>query len=202
MSEYTLWDRFSERRNQGLPGIPREELIKYIWEAAETLDFMNTRHQIQHLDIKPQNLLLVFNHVKIAKFTFPEMLESVNAWIADGADPEVPIARASITGAVTPVYASPETFEGQISPFSDQYSLAIIYQELLTGNRPFNGKNTRELLMQHMNGTPDLSSLPVCDWAIVGRALSKNTDDRYPSCRAFVNELRRATDEPLLELFR
>ena len=43
---------------------------------------------------------------------------------------------ASVTGGVTPVYAAPETFDGWVSRFSDQYSLAIVYQELLTGQPP------------------------------------------------------------------
>ena len=46
-----------------------------------------------------------------------------------------------MTGGVTPVYAPPETFDGWVSRHSDQYSLAIVYQELLTGQRPFNGTN-------------------------------------------------------------
>ena len=37
-------------------------------EAAEVLDLMNTQYQLQHLDIKPQNLFLVYNHVKVADF--------------------------------------------------------------------------------------------------------------------------------------
>ena len=41
--------------------------------------------------------------------------------------------QASVTGGVTPVYAAPETFDGWVSRFCDQYSLAIVYQELLTG---------------------------------------------------------------------
>ena len=66
----------------------------------------------------------------------------------------------TITGGVTPVYAAPETFEGYASRFTDQYSLAIVFQELLTGARPFTGSNTRQLLMQHLNGTPELDRLP------------------------------------------
>ena len=48
-------------------------------------------------------------------------------------------------GGVTPIYAAPETFSGKLSRHCDQYSLAIVYMELLTGNRPFHGKNVRQL---------------------------------------------------------
>src|SRR5262249_40483370 len=50
------------------PGIPREVLLAYLREAAEALDVMHVRHGLQHLDIKPQNLFLVSNHVKVGDF--------------------------------------------------------------------------------------------------------------------------------------
>src|SRR5437773_2947359 len=68
LADRNLWDRFRDCRNQGLPGIPREELLRYMEEAAEALDLMNTEYKLQHLDIKPQNLFLVHNHVKVADF--------------------------------------------------------------------------------------------------------------------------------------
>src|SRR5207253_1445705 len=64
LADRNLWDRYRECRGQGLPGIPRDELLRYMEETAEALDLMNNYYQIQHLDIKPQNLFLVFNHVK------------------------------------------------------------------------------------------------------------------------------------------
>jgi serine/threonine protein kinase len=175
LADRNLWDRFRECRGQGLPGIPRDELLRYLEEAAEALDLMNGHYQIQHLDIKPQNLFLVFNHVKVGDFGLAKLLEGV---------------RATVTGGVTPVYAAPETFEGWVSRFSDQYSLAIVFQELLTGTRPFNGVNTRQLLMQHINGTPELATLPVADRPIIARALSKKPDDRWPTCAEMVRALK------------
>jgi serine/threonine protein kinase len=59
LADRNLWDRFRECRAQGLPGIPRPELLRYMEEAAEALDLMNNHYQIQHLDIKPQNLFVV-----------------------------------------------------------------------------------------------------------------------------------------------
>ncbi len=175
LADRNLWDRFRECRSQGLPGIPRDELLRYMEEAAEALDLMNNHYQIQHLDIQPQNLFVVFNHVKVGDFGLAKLLEGV---------------RATVTGGVTPVYAAPETFEGWVSRFSDQYSLAIVFQELLTGTRPFNGANTRQLLMQHINGTPEMSALPHADRPVIGRALAKKPDDRWPTCQEMVRELK------------
>ena len=175
LADRNLWDRFRECRAQGMVGVPRDELLRYMEETAEALDLMNTHHQIQHLDVKPQNLFLVHSHVKVGDFGLAKLLEGM---------------RATVTGGVTPVYAAPETFEGWVSRFSDQYSLAIVFQELLTGTRPFNGSNTRQLLMQHINGTPELGSLPLADRSIIGRGLSKKPDDRWPTCTDLVRALK------------
>jgi eukaryotic-like serine/threonine-protein kinase len=174
LADRNLWDRFKECRAQGLPGIPREELLRYMLEASEALDLMNVDYQLQHLDIKPQNLFLVHNHLKVADFGLVKDLQGM---------------MASVTGGITPVYAAPETFDGWISRFCDQYSLAIVYQELLTGQRPFNGTNVGQLIMQHLRSTPNLSSLPPGDREALGRALAKSPDDRFPRCQDFVRAL-------------
>ena len=177
LAERNLWDRFRECRSQGLPGIPRNELLQFVEEAAEALDLMNDKYQIQHLDVKPQNLFVMHNHVKVADFGLAKDFEG---------------DRGTITGGVTPVYAAPETFEGYVTRFTDQYSLGIVYQELLTGRRPFDGANTKQLLMQHLNGAPDLSPLPTEDRAAVGKSLAKKPDERWPNCMELVRALRRA----------
>jgi len=68
LADKNLWDRFRECKQQGLSGIPRDELMRYMDESAEALDLMNLEYQLQHLDIKPQNIFLVYNHIKVADF--------------------------------------------------------------------------------------------------------------------------------------
>src|SRR5262245_65858008 len=68
LADKNLQDRFNECAAQGLPGIPQDELLRYMEEAAEALDLMNSHHQIQHLDVKPQNIFLIHQHVKVADF--------------------------------------------------------------------------------------------------------------------------------------
>src|SRR5262249_19044096 len=103
---------------------------------------------------------------------------------------------ASVTGGITPVYAAPETYDGWVSRFCDQYSLAIVYQELLTGQRPFSGNNVRQLILQHLQTAPNLDSLPPGDREAIKRALSKNPDERFPTCQEFVYALRGASPVP------
>ena len=153
------------------------ELLNYMDEAAEALDLMNNQYQLQHLDIKPQNLFVVYQHVKVADFGLVKDLEGM---------------QASVTGGVTPVYAAPETFDGWVSRFSDQYSLAICYQELLTGQRPFTGTNVRQLILQHLQAVPNVAPLPPGDQAAIAKALAKNPDDRHTTCQAMIDLLRGA----------
>jgi serine/threonine protein kinase len=180
LADCNLWDRFREMRAQQRPGIPRGELLRYMEEAAEDLDLMNTQYQLQHLDIKPQNLFLVYNHVKVADFGLVKDLEGM---------------RGQITGGVTPVYAAPETFDSVVTRFCDQYSLAIVYQELLTGVRPFNGASGQQLLLQHLREPPNLGPLPPTDRGPVSRALAKKPEDRFQSCIQFIQALVAAGAE-------
>jgi hypothetical protein len=180
LADRDLMQRFRECRKRGLTGIPRPELLRYLEEAAEVLDLMNHEHDLQHLDVKPQNLCLLHNHVKVADFGLVKDLTGLVA---------------SVTGGITPKYAPPETFNGVVSRFSDQYSLALVYHELLTGRGPYAFGNLQEIMLQHTEGTPDLSALSEKEQAVVARALAKDPDRRHSCCRAFAEALRRL-DEP------
>jgi hypothetical protein len=175
LADCNLWDRFRQCREGGQVGIPREELLGYMAESAEVLDLMNDKYQLQHLDIKPQNLFLLYNHVKVADFGQVKDLEK---------------HVAQVTGGITPVYAAPETFDGFVSRYCDQYSLACVYQELLTGVRPFDGTSMNQLLMQHLSHAPNLDPCPPADRPALARALSKKPEDRFPSVSELVAAIR------------
>jgi serine/threonine protein kinase len=175
LADKSLHDLFLEYQQQGRPGVPRELLLGMLADAAEGLDHLIEKHNLQHLDVKPKNLFLIADRVAVADFGLVKTLERTNT--------------SGLMGGITPVYAAPETFASKISKHSDQYSLAVLYVELLTGKRPFSGKNIRQLAIQHMTEPPDLSGLPESDRAAVARALSKEPDERFPSCAAFVRAL-------------
>jgi serine/threonine protein kinase len=179
LADSSLHDLQVEYRHKGNPGIPRDELLGYLREAAEILDLMNQQHQLQHLDVKPRNLFLVSRHLKLADFG---LVNSVAERSGDKpAEPQ--------HNSITPAYASPESFHGKISQASDQYSLAVAYHEMLTGKMIFKGRNFAQLALQHFQAVPDLSALPESDRAAVARALAKEPTDRFPSCTAFVQAL-------------
>lgn len=183
LADRTLHELLDSYRQSGYSGVPRDELLGYMAEAAEALDHMNQQHGLMHLDIKPGNLFLVSGHIKIADFGLVTDLGCFN----DGSQTATQ-ASEQLTG-ITPLYVAPETLQGRVHNNSDQYSLAIVYQELLTGNFPFSGKNPRQLAMQHMMAEPNLQSLPPIDAPIIAKALSKDPSKRYDSCLSFLQAL-------------
>jgi hypothetical protein len=100
-------------------------------------------------------------------------------------DPDGPAGNHGLT----PKYVAPEALRGTPSTRSDQYSLALVYQELLTGTFPYPGKTPQQIMMHHVASKPDLSALPRGDQPIVGQALAKNPDERFGSCLGFVQAL-------------
>ena len=179
LADRSLHDLLCQYRDAGLPGVPRGELLRDFEEVAEVLDLLNQEHGLQHLDVKPRNLFLVGRHVKVGDFGLVNSLAEMS-----GSTPS-----ALQMGAGTPLYAAPECFLGKITLFTDQYSLAITYHELLTGAPPFLGKNFRQMALQHMQAEPDLDRLSAADRALVGR-WPRTCAQRFPSCTAFVEALR------------
>ncbi len=149
-------------------------------DTADALDFLAERHNLQHLDIKPANLLISGDHIKVADFGLVKELASRT--------------QNSMVAGMTPTYSSPEMFDDAPSAQSDQYSLAIVYQEMLTGVLPFPGRTAAQLANQHMHSQPQLSVLSEVDRLVVVRVLAKNPNERFASCRAFVKALGEAVD--------
>ena len=182
LADRNLQSVLFDYQNRGRPGVPRPQLLGFLSEAAEALDVINFEFGLQHLDVKPHNLFVVSNHVKVADFGLVHRLPA-----ADN-----PSARRR--GGATPLYASPETLQGSLSRHSDQYSLAIVYQQLLTGTVPYWSANPYQLLLKHLSGKPDLAALPPSDQPLVARALAKAPEERFASCTEFVRALVEVSD--------
>lgn len=182
LADMSLDQRRQQCRADGLPGIPREELLRYMADAAEALDFLSQRHSLLHLDIKPENLLVSGDHIKVADFGLVKELATRT--------------QNSLVSGMTPTYAAPEVFDDDPSAFSDQYSLAIVYQEMLVGTLPFPGRTAAQLAKQHTQAEPQLNSVPTEDRSTLARALAKKPTDRFPSCKAFVDTLLGRAQTP------
>jgi serine/threonine protein kinase len=185
LADRTLQARLEEAQRAGTPGIPFEELLGYLAEAARGLDYLNARRHphprgvselvsYQHRDVKPTNLLLVGDGVKVGDWGLLRLLEGPTA---------------EHTAHLTPNFAAPEFFHGRTSSQSDQYSLAVTAYFLHTGHLPFSGDPHDA----HLHRPPDLARLGGrAERLAFERALAKNPADRWPGCREFVEALRGA----------
>lgn len=154
-------------------------------DVASALDYAHASGVV-HRDIKPANVLLgESGHALVADFG-----------IARAFDAGAGGATSTGTGIVgSPAYMSPEQWRGErVDGRSDQYALAILTFELLTGRRPFGDTSMQELLRKHLaEEPPDISELradlPPGVSRAIARALAKTPGERFASAMAFVEAL-------------
>jgi serine/threonine protein kinase len=167
--------------------IPPEHALDLLEQVAEALDFiadlrlpgLHNSRGLQHCDVKPTNLLLVGDDLKVADFG----LCAGTGW------------QTHVGGwKGTLPYAPPELFRGAAARGTDQYSLAVTFCDVVMGERPFRPDAQKA-------GTPgvspiDLTKLREKEFPVISRALHPYPSSRYPSCMAFIEALREATEMP------
>jgi len=180
-AEMSLRDRYEHCRSAGLPGIPRKELIEALRISADALDYLDQQHELHHLALHPYfNLLYGEQGCLVADYGLVQLL-----WIPAG----LPVSQ------VNPRYAAPELFEERLSHSSDQYSLALIYHEMLTGYLPQRGM-TRQLMESRLKDHQDLDLLQADDREIIARALDRDPRRRFPNCAELMKALAAVPQPP------
>ncbi|MEN1680151.1 MAG: protein kinase [Planctomycetota bacterium] len=167
--------------------LPLAEVADLIGELASTLDYAHA-HGVVHRDLKPENISLAAGG----------QLKILDLGLAMS-------ARYALPGEGyfgTPAYSAPEQAIGRITNGrADQYALAVIAYEMLTGQRPFVASDQMEMLDLHANHDPPLLrelAPGIPDFAERGvlRALSKAPEERFATCREFAVELAGSSPPP------
>jgi hypothetical protein len=178
-----------QRSNAGL--LPLADIAYFIVQAADALQYAHDQ-QILHQDVKPSNFLIRLNRNNPNR---PDLL------LADFGIAKLNSATANMSSSIrgTPVYMAPEQWEGQPVLASDQYALAVMAYELLTGSVLYSGR-AEYVMYQHLHGQPQLPSrlnpsLSKSLDTVMLKALAKKPYDRFPSISAFAVALQQALQE-------
>lgn len=182
----SLQSRLRECIGEGLPGIPPKELISYMDESAKGIDFLNApQHDlgegpisIQHCDVKPANIVLIGSSAVVCDFGLARILtrNQVTATSASG----------------TPAYMAPEAISGKPSRTSDQYSLAVTYYHLRTGNLPVSDGSLWEVLDAHRLGNLKLGLVSEAEQQVLRKATDLKWEQRFETNVEMVEALREA----------
>lgn len=181
LAEGSLLDLLDAYHTEFNTPIVPEQVCLYLSQAADCLDFLNARQHpyegrrvgFQHCDIKPSNLLLFGETVKLADFGLASATST--AWKFH-------------RRAGTLDYTAPEVFQGRLSDWTDQYALAVSYCQLRGGRMPF-PDTPPKFTRGYTRPAPDLTMVPEAERPVVARGLAPVPQDRWPSCKEFITRL-------------
>ncbi len=164
-------------------GFPLPRTLRIMDQTCSALQFAHERNVI-HRDIKPANLMLTADDtVKVTDFGTAKILQFGTVQ-----------QTAHVMG--TPSYMSPEQVKGRaVDGRSDIFSLGVMLYEMVTGEKPFPGQNITTVIYKIVNEDPVPPrqinpSIHAGISAVVMRALEKEPDQRYQSCREMLEDLR------------
>jgi serine/threonine protein kinase/Flp pilus assembly protein TadD len=165
--------------------IPVTEALQIVRGIASALDYAH-RQNIVHRDIKPENVMLQDGEALVMDFGIAKALSA--------ASPDTLTQTGMMIG--TPAYVSPEQAAGEpvIDGRSDQYSLACVLYEMISGRKPFLGATAQQVLSKRFSDpVPSLRAVRNDTTEeveiAVSRALSKEASDRYGTTMDFAKAL-------------
>ena len=169
-----------------------ETALFLLGQAARALDAAHRRGLV-HRDVKPGNLLIERggdegdpDHVYLADFGISKHAMSRSGLTSTG----------QFLGTID--YVAPEQIRGtSVLGLADQYSLGCVLYECLTGRVPFEKDLDAAIIWAHVEETPAMPTalrpdLPPEVDEVFGRVLAKRPDERYGSCREFIDAARMA----------
>ena len=151
--------------------------LRTLAQVADALDAAHRRGLV-HRDVKPANILLDDErHAYLTDFGISKQLSSQST------------ATEQVVGTLD--YMAPERIRGERADGrTDQYALACVLYECLTGTPPFRRETEAETMWAHMQGEPPaVPGHPELD-TVIAKGLAKDPDDRYDTCTALIDAAR------------
>ena len=161
----------------------------YFTEILKGLKDLKT-FGIIHRDIKPGNLFLFSNTIKIGDYGFARFTSG---------------SSASMSGARgTPAYSAPEVFKERYSHPADWWSASVILYRMLTGQMPFAGETQASVMKSVMFNEPDYSIVPEKYRSFLKICFKKDPKERHKSVKEMMDvyaeldplPIHRAKDHP------
>lgn len=184
--------RPTERDGRPAPSSP-ETLLAWLPDVAEALDFLHSRGRL-HRDVRPDNILFdERGQAYLGRLALAEGIASATA--------VEPVKGPTLAGITMgpPGYMAPEQVSGQpIDGRADQYALAVIVYEWLSGRRPFQGHTAMSVLVQQLTREPPAlhrvrPGISESLSGVVERALSRDPRQRFADCSTFARAVLETT---------
>ena len=182
--EYVDGPTLDQLLSQPQPLAP-ERMFSILGQTAVALDYAHGKG-IVHRDVKPANIMIAADGTaKITDFGIAKITAS---------------EQFTMTGSIvgTPHYMSPEQVQGQpVDGRSDQFSLAVMAFEMLTGEKPYTGEHLTTVVYKIVAEEPPAphrinASLGSSIETVLRKGLAKKPEGRYASCQEFTEDLEKA----------
>jgi serine/threonine protein kinase len=163
--------------------VPLEIVVSYVKQLAGALRYIHEKKLI-HRDVKPESMVLGRDdEVLLSDFGIAIIAQSTRSQQTQEA-----------AGSVT--YMAPEQLGGKPRPASDQYALAVVTYEWLSGDPPFTG-SVQQIASLHLSTPPPLlhTKVPWISFTVehvVAKALAKDPQQRFANVQDFALALEEA----------
>jgi serine/threonine-protein kinase len=200
----------AKRRGEGVGPLDLQELLRAFLGVCHAVAYAHSRGVI-HRDLKGQNVVLGdYGEVMVLDWGLAKVVGQAEAAmpyappVAPGPNSHEPTIQGQAIG--TPAYMPPEQAEGRLDRIdarSDVYGLGAILYDILTGEPPFTGDDTAEVLRRVVHEEPPRPrqrdpEAPAALEAICLKALAKRPEDRYQAVSDLADDVKRfIADEPV-----
>lgn len=164
--------------------VPPNAVLSYVQQVASALQYAHDRN-LMHRDVKPENMLVgPDNEIRLSDFGTALTTHSSLSQSTEN----------TVVGTLS--YMAPEQIGGKPRPASDQYALAVVVYEWLSGKKPFKGSHI-EIAAQHLSTPPPplndpALAIPLAVQQVIQRAMAKDYHQRFPRVQDFADALQRA----------